>query len=56
MLPGQISPQLFKMIARWRPQVEITRRIIDDLQLSEQSILDFSGYLLAGFIVQIKIS
>jgi hypothetical protein len=55
LLPCQISSQLFKMIARGRSQVEITGRVIDYLQLSEQSVFDFRGYLLAGFIFQIKI-
>jgi hypothetical protein len=44
------------MIARGRPQVEIAGRIIDQLQLSEQSVFDFRRYLLAGFIFQIKLS
>jgi hypothetical protein len=29
MLPCHISSQLFKMIARRRPQVDITGRVID---------------------------
>jgi hypothetical protein len=53
--PARFPFNFIKMIARRRPQVEITSRIIDYLQFSEQSILDFSGYLLAGFIIQIKI-
>ena len=36
MLAGRISPQLFNMIAWRRPQVEITGRVIDQLQLSER--------------------
>jgi hypothetical protein len=54
-LPAKFPLNFRKMINRRRPQVEITGRVIDQLQLSEQAVLGFTGYLLAGCVFQTKI-
>src|SRR4051812_43316995 len=46
-----MPPQLLEMVAGWRPQIAVRRRIVDHLDLAEQAIFQISGNFLRSDVV-----
>ncbi len=48
MESSEVTSQFLKMIARRRPQVPITRRVINHLQFAKQPVRQIGGDLLSA--------